>query len=189
MQKYGDPFAWLRREVTFELLADVVGVALIGAFVAGNAWQLKFLIPAIVLDAYALGIVIAMARQLATLYRVDYAEPVAIVQQRLQELRLQRIRTTLGTLLFAPLMWLPLLIVGARGIFGADIYAAGPVWLAANVIFGLAVIPAAVWVAKRYGQRMQQWKPLRALADEIAGRSLTAALRDLALVREFTASG
>lgn len=179
--------ASLRLNIVFELVANVAGVALVGWFIGNNAAQVKFLLPALVLDVYAVGLVIAMARQLAMLGSVDFGEPVAIVQQRLQQLRLLRIRTTLGTLLFAPLMWFPLLVVAAKGMFDGDVYAAGALWVVANVLFGLAVIPAAIWLAKRYGQRLQQSSALRALADEVAGRSLTAALRDLRTLREFTA--
>jgi hypothetical protein len=182
-----DRLASLRRGIVFALVTNVAGVALIGWFIGNQAAELKFLLPAIVLDVYAIGLVIAMARQLAMLGGVDFCDPVTLVQQRLQELRLLRIRTTLGTLLFAPLMWLPLLIVAAKGILGADVYAAGAPWLIANVLFGLAVIPVAVWLAKRYGRRLQQSSALRAVADEIAGRSLTTALRDLQTLREFTA--
>ena len=78
------------------------------------------------------------------------------------DLRLTRIRTTLWTLLFAPLMWVPLLIVALRGLFGVDVYAAGPAWLVANALFGVAVIPLAIFIAKRYGSRLAGFTPMRA---------------------------
>ena len=187
MQNRQSPLYQLRRGIVFELIVNLAGVVLIGAFIGDHARESKFLIPAIVLDAYAIGLVIATVRQLAMLGTVNFGEPVITVQRRLQQLRLLRIRTTLGMLLFAPLMWLPLLIVGARALWGADVYAAGSAWLIANLAFGLAVIPLAIWLAKRYGARLQQSSALRALADEIAGRSLMAALRDLQMLREFTA--
>jgi hypothetical protein len=116
---------------------------------------------------------------------VDYDEPVVAIQRKLEQLRLSRIRTTLATLLFAPLMWVPLLIVGLRA-FGVDLLAVTSAsWLAANVLFGFAVIPLAVFVARRYGQRLGQSTLMRSLADEVAGRSLIAALNSLDTIRRF----
>jgi hypothetical protein len=187
MQKQYDHLARVRRSIFAELACDLAGVVLIGWFIGNFVGQLKYLVPAIALDVYAIALVVAVARQSSVLGAVDFGGAVLCVQQRLQKLRLLRIRTTLGTLLFAPLMWLPLLIVGARGVFGIDVYAAGVAWLAANVLFGLAVIPIAVFFARRYGSRLQQSSALRLLADGIAGRSLMAALRDLQQVRDFAA--
>jgi RNA polymerase sigma factor (sigma-70 family) len=132
----------------------------------------------------------AAARQLLELRSLDYDEPVVAIQDRLQGLRLARIRATMGTLLFAPLMWVPLLIVATRAFLGIDIYAAAsPAWLTANVLFGLAVIPTAVVIARAFGPRLERSTPMRFLADEIAGRSLAAALDDLAAIRRFAEEG
>jgi hypothetical protein len=96
----------------------------------------------------------------------------------------------MGALLFAPLMWVPLLIVASRGFFGADIYAAaGPAWLVANALLGLAAIPIAVAIARAFGPRLERATPIRFLADEFAGRSLVAALDDLAAIRRFAEEG
>ena len=80
--------------------------------------------------------------------------------------------------------------MASRWLFGIDIYAAAsPAWLAANAILGLAVIPLAIALAKTYGSRLERGTPMRFLADEIAGRSLTAALDDLAAIRRFAEEG
>ena len=89
------------------------------------------------------------------------------------------------TLLFAPLMWVPLLVVTTRGLFGIDVYGAGWTWLVVNALFGLAVIPLAVLAARRYGPRLQRFTPLRDLADGIAGRGLADALHSLDAIRRF----
>ncbi len=178
----------LARGIAFELIANVAAIALLGSFMAGVWHEPRFLLPAIALDLYAIALVIAGARQLAALRAVDFDEPVVAVQQRLDRLRLGRVRTTLGTLLFAPLMWVPLMIVAARGFFGVDLYADGGGWLAANALFGLAVIPIAVLAARRYGPRLARSTPMRALADAIAGYSLTRALNLLDALRRFEES-
>ncbi|MBV8530288.1 MAG: hypothetical protein JO104_03150 [Candidatus Eremiobacteraeota bacterium] len=175
----------LARGIAFELIVNVVGIVLIGAFIADHLREPQFLVPAVMLDAYGIALSIAAARQLAQLNAVDYDEAVVVIQRKVEQLRVSRIRATLWTLLFAPLMWLPLLIVAFRGLFGIDVYVAGPAWIAANVLFGLALIPLATFAAKRYGPRLNQLAPIRALADAIAGRSLTTALRSLDATRRF----
>ncbi|MGC9991275.1 MAG: hypothetical protein ABSD52_02595 [Candidatus Cybelea sp.] len=178
------------RGITFELIVNLIGIGALGWFAADHAGEPKFFIPAAILDLYAIALVIAGARQLFELRSLDYDEPVVAIQSRLQRLRLARIRATMCTLLFAPLMWVPLLIVASRWLFGIDIYAAAsPAWLAANAILGLAVIPLAIALAKTYGSRLERGTPMRFLADEIAGRSLTAALDDLAAIRRFAEEG
>jgi membrane protein implicated in regulation of membrane protease activity len=86
---------------------------------------------------------------------------------------LARVRTTLWTLLFAPLMWLPILVVGMLVLFGVDIYEyANTGWLVASVLFGLAVIPSAIFLARRYGPRVKGSATLGRLADAVAGQTL-----------------
>lgn len=180
----------LARGVTFELIVNLIAILSLGWFAADHVREPRFFIPAAVLDVYAIVLIAAGARQLFELRSLDYDEPVVAIQDRLQRLRLARIRATMGTLLFAPLMWLPLLIVATRAFFGVDIYAAAsPAWLAANALFGLAVIPIAVVIARAFGPRLERATPIRFLANEIAGRSLAAALDDLAAIRRFAEEG
>ena len=180
----------LARGIGVELTVTLIGIVLLGWFAADHAREPRFFIPAALLDVYAIALAVAAARQLFELRSLDYDEPVVAIQDRLQRLRLSRIRATMGTLLFGPLMWVPLLIVAMRGFFGIDIYAGpSPAWLAANVLFGIAVIPIAVGIARAFGPRLERATPIRFLADEIAGRSLAAALDDLAAIRRFAEDG
>ena len=149
----------------------------------------RYFIPAVLLYLYALGYLIAVGRQLVSAGGIDYDEPVVVIQKRFEGLRLARIRTTLWALLFAPLMWLPILIVGMRGFFGVDIYqSANAGWLVANVVFGLAVIPLAIVIARRYGPRLESSSVMGRLADAIAGRALAEAHASLDSIRRFEES-
>ena len=171
--------------VTFELVANVLAVVVLGAFAADHVGEPRFFFAAVLVDVYAVALVVVAARTLAAIHALDYDEPVVALTRKVQALRLLRIRTTLATLLFAPLMWLPIAIVALRALFGVDLYEAGWAWLAGNALFGLAVIPVAVFVAKRYGERLSSRASIRALADTIAGRSLSEALESLDSIRRF----
>jgi hypothetical protein len=179
-----------KRGITLELAINLAGVFALGWFAAHYVREPRFLIPAILLDVYAIALVAAGVRRLVELGKVDYDEPVVATAERLQRLRLSRVRTTMWTLLFGPLMWVPLLVVAARGFFGVDVYATtSPAWLASSVLFGLAVIPAGILGARRFGPRLTRQSVMRSLADEVAGRSLARALDDLAAIRLFAEEG
>lgn len=179
----------LQRGIAIEVGANVVVIVLLGLFVSRHFGESQFVIPAVALYLYTIGLVIANARQLTQIASVDYDEPVVTIQKKLEALRVARIRTTLWTVLFAPLMWLPMFIVGMLVLFGVDVYAiANPAWLAANVLFGLAVIPLAIFVARRYGARLNRSTMMRRLADAVAGRSLSEALASLDSIRRFEES-
>ncbi|MGB8909433.1 MAG: hypothetical protein WCC84_11860 [Candidatus Cybelea sp.] len=174
------------RGVWFELIVNAIGLMLIGSFAAGHMRELQFFAPAAAIGVYAIALVIACIRQLVAVAALDYDEPVVAIQKSLERLRIRRIRLTLWTLLFAPLMWLPLLIVALRGVFGVDAYAAlSPNWLVSNALFGFALIPSAIFLARRYGSRLAAYTSMRRLADEIAGRSLSSALESLDALRRF----
>lgn len=187
LRKAGARLRWLALEIAVELVADAIAVVAIGFFIGAHLHEPRFLAPAALLDLYAIAIVIAQARQLAEIDGVDYGEPVVQTQSKLEGLRLRRVRTTLAILLFAPLMWVPMLIVVLRGIFGIDAYAAGSAWLAANALFGVAVIPVAFLFARRFGGRFARSTWMRGFADTIAGRSLVSVMDSLAAIRRFEA--
>ncbi len=181
-----DHLGRLGRGIWLELAVNAIAVLLAGSFAASHVSEPRFLVPAIVLWSYALALVVAGIVQLVALSKLDYDEPIVAIQTSLERLRVARIRTTLAVLLFAPLLWLPLLIVCARGFFGVDVYAAAsPGWLTANLLAGLAVIPLALVVTRRWGSRIAQSSPMRSLADDIAGRSLVAALATLDAIHRF----
>lgn len=137
----------MSRELVVELILNAGAILLLGSFAAYHIAQARFAIPAIVLDVYAIAVLVGNIAQLAQIHSIDYDEPVVAIQQRLQRLKIQRILTVKWLLLSAPLMWVPLLIVGLRAL-GVDAYAAfGARYLIVNVLFGVAVIPLGVSVA------------------------------------------
>lgn len=181
--------ARLGRGLIFELAMGVFAAGALAYFGYQHLREPQFLIPAVLLYLYALTYLIAVARQLAQVAGVDYDEPVLAIQKKLEELRLARVRTTLWALLFAPLMWLPILIVCAVGLFGLNVYEyANTEWLVGNVLFGLAVIPLAVFLARRYGPQLERSTAIRRLADAIAGQSLSDARASLDSIRRFEES-
>jgi hypothetical protein len=166
----------------FELLCDVFAVVLTGSFAVEHWREARFVIPALVLHLAAIASIGSCVYQLAWIGRIDFAEPVVGIQRRLARLRVARIRTLQWTLLLSPLLWMPLVIVGARGFLGLDLYAGlGMPYIAANFAFGILVIPLGIWAARACADRLGDSPMLKSLADSVAGRSL---VRAQLLVRE-----
>lgn len=159
------------RELVFELAMNAAAVLLTGSFFADHFREVRFAIPGFALYAFAMLQLAAGIHQLVALRAIDFAEPIVEIQRRLATLHLQRVRTTKWTLLLAPLLWPPLLIVLLRALH-LDAYALlGARYLAANVVVGLAAIPLLRWLATR--------RPGSAVLDAIAGRSLRQASQAL----------
>jgi hypothetical protein len=172
--------------VLFELISGVLAALLLGSFLAAHFDTARFAVPAVVLHVVALLTIVAGARQLALIGRINYSGPVVNLQHELAALRASRVRTTSWLLLLSPLLWTPLAIVAAQGLFGFDVYRGfGPLWVASNIGVGLATIPLAVWIARRYSERLGGSRFLKHLADDIAGRSLATAMGHLEEITRF----
>jgi hypothetical protein len=181
---------WLSRGLTFELLLNLVAPLCLGMFIANHVGEVRFLVPAVVLHLCAIAVLIALVHQLVAIQRIDYSAPIVEIQKRLESLRVERIRTTVWTLLVAPLLWTPLLIVGLKGLFGVDAYVSfGAGFLAANALFGLLVLALALWVSRRYAARMGRSPLVQQLMQALSGQSLADATQILRAVARFEEEG
>jgi hypothetical protein len=173
----------LRVWIVVELVLNGLAALWLGSFLGDHVTAPRFAAPALLLLAAALLAVVSGARQAALLAGIDLAEPVLASQRRVAALQALRRRTIQATLLAAPLLWVPLVVVAARSLAGLDLVEELPGWLAANLAFGLAVIPLALWVARRPGVRRSRF--LARLADDLTGRSLVQARTFLAELEEL----
>ncbi len=168
-----------------ELAIDLVAVIALGAFLAANVARVKFLVPGVLLDAYAIASLAAIVAQIALIGGVDYGGPVAEIQRTLETLRIVRLRSVRWILLSAPLAWTPLLIVGLRAI-GVDAYAVfGAPFVWSNLAFGAAFLGAGVWLVRRFGARLSASGPLAYVARTIEGGELRRARAAAASLRAF----
>jgi hypothetical protein len=179
----------LHRMAFFLALESAIALAVIvalGSFIGDHITMPRFLIPAAVLDIFEIGMLIALVQQIGLALQIDYDKPVVTIQTDLERLRVLSIRGVLWTLIAAPLLWTPLLIVGLKAFLGLDAYQLfGSAYLLANLAIGVAVIGLAVWISKTFGSRMKGSPRIQALMGTIAGHNLNAATRFLASLSEF----
>lgn len=167
-----------------EAALSVLAVLWIGSFNYAERGDLRYLLPGIGIQLYAVALLAFGLIQIG-MARIDPSEPVAVAQSRLERLRILRIRTTQAILLSAPLAWGLLVLVMPRELVGLDVYRHFPLgWLLGNILFGLAFIPAALWLARKFNDRFAGSPFMRNLLRDIAGQSLTKAQDFLATLEE-----
>ena len=77
-------------------------------------------------------------------------------------------------------------VVGLKGFLGVDAYAGfGLRFIGANVLFGLVFLGVAVWVSRRYADRLRAHPFLRERLRDLAGRNLAEAERLAAAAEGF----
>jgi hypothetical protein len=179
----------LQRLAVFVALESVVALAAIivlGSFIGDHIAMVRFAVPAAALDLFEIASLILLIQQIRLALNIDYGSPVAAIQKQLESLRMLHIRHFQWTLLLAPLLWTPLLIVALEGFLRVDAYkTVGAAYLLANLLFGLAIIPLAIWLSKKFGDRMDRSPKIQWLMKELAGYNLNAASDFLATLSEF----
>ena len=178
MQRLRSP---LRRFAVLVGLGALPGLALagwLGQFIFNHWAEPRFALPAILLDMWAIAMMAASIRLMATAFGIDYSQPVAAIQRQVESLRVLRIRVTEWALLTGQLVWwIPALIVALKAFWDVDAYrACGTAFLAVNVAFGLALIPLLMWASPKFGDR---------IGREFAGYNLNAAKGFLEHLRAF----
>ena len=129
----------------------LVVIVSLGAFAAKNWSMPKFTIPAILLDVAAIAALAALNAQIGLALKIDYSQPIAAIQKRLETLRKLRIRCIQAILVTAALLWMPLFIVAMKGFFDADVYRLfATAWIVTNVAFGFVVLALGIWLSKKY---------------------------------------
>lgn len=175
-----------------ELVMAMAAVVWLGNFIFEHRSALHFAMSALLLDLSVIALMGACIRQLSLIANLDATSPVVALQKQLGQLRLIRLRSAHWTFVLSFVLWLPLALVLAKGLLGVNLWPilAGAqgnflLWLFANAAFGWAVAMGLLWAALHYGAQAQLPPVLQTIVDDVAGRSLTAALSDLAAIAQF----
>ncbi len=186
MGKIGSSLKWAFRGILFEQLASIPAIVLLGVFLSNHASEPRYLVPAIVLDIFAILSVVSCGYQLGTLHDIDFGRPVVAIQKKLEKVRVLRLATTKWAFLLGPVLWVPLTIVALKGILGVDGYALFPgEWLAVNLVGGAAISALLYALSRRFAHRMEGSPLIARLMNDIAGRSLSRAVAFLDGISSF----
>ena len=166
----------------------VFGVAVLlftGSFLGDHWLEPTLVLLALGLMVASVVFVIDNIRQLEYASRVAWDGPIADIQLAVNRLRHARIRQFKWIILLSPLVGFCGLIVGLQWLLDRlpephfILDKLDPWWVVANIVFGVAFIPAGVVIARGLGRRWQQQPFWQNLLDDISGRSLAAAQQEL----------
>jgi hypothetical protein len=110
-----------------------------------------------------------------------------MLQARLESLRIARIRAFNIALLTGQIVWWIPLVVVVAGAIGVNLFLSPRFrsYAAWNLAFGVAVIPLAIGLSRRYGERLSRSSIGRRIADSIAGRDIAVAREVVEKLRRF----
>ena len=166
---------WSLGGFLFELPFYIVAIAALGVFIVRHFDEVKFVVPALLLDVWCIAMLAATAYQFGSIYRLDFGKPVIALQKALVSIRMARLRAVKWGFAAGLLVWCaPFWIVIAKAALDVDLYVL-PGFLAFNAI-GCGVLAALiVWLLRRYSERFQRFAFVKAFLDSIAGRDLAKA--------------
>ncbi|CAN5517585.1 hypothetical protein BH11ARM2_BH11ARM2_30320 [soil metagenome] len=178
---------WPKIGASLEIALSVLVLLWIGGFVFDHRAQPAFLIPGLAVHLYSILILAAEIQTLIAL-NADFSRPVVEIKGSLARARVWQIRSTQAIFLTAPLIWTPLLIVLIKGIVGLDAYRMfGTPWLLANLIFGIAFIPATLGIVRLLRKNGKLSRLMAGLADTLTGEGVKKAASELDRLSEFEA--
>ena len=169
-----------------DLLFSAGGLLIAGSFLGDHwrDWQLAA--PALVVMCGAVALAIGSILQLNRVAELDWCGPVAEIQSGLERLRAIKIRQFKWIILCSPLVGFCALMVGLHWQFESLtdgrvqlLDRLDPWWIVGNYAFGVLFVPMGYFVARVLAQRYQGRRWWQAALDDISGKSLTAAGRDV----------
>lgn len=162
----------IARRLLWESLAWGVLVLAMGSLLATQRSLL-----ALVCQVYTLLMLAFSIREYAAARALDVAEPVALVQQRLEALRLLQIHHLKWAVLGGAILWAPFALVLWQTATGIPLPGGG-LWLGANIAFGLILSAATLWLSRHHPKMNRIWRAL-------SGESLAEAEQCLRRLQQF----
>ncbi len=172
----------------FNMAVWIATMAMLGFFMARHAGEPALSATALLIDAWVIATGVAGLRQRHAMEKLDYGQPLVQLQAQVEALRVARIRTFNWAFLTGQIVWwIPFVVVVFAALTGFDLYSSANFvsFAAWNIAAGLAFIPLAIWLARRYGERLSKTTAVRNIADSIAGRDIEVAREYLEKLRRF----
>jgi hypothetical protein len=172
----------------FNMAVWIATLALLGYFLAHHAGEPMLFASALALYLWVIATGVAGLRQRHELEKLDYSQPLVRLQAQVEALRLARIRTFNWSFLTGQIVWwIPFVAVVFAALTGFDLYSSSKftTFAAWNIAGGIAFIPLAIWLSRRYGERLSKNSAVRYFADSIAGRDIAEARAYLEKLRRF----
>jgi len=179
---------WTSVSDLLELIAAILLVSLVAPFWIRHRATPHLLVAGLVLHAYGIAVIWAVAVRVLLVGRIYYTRPVLVIQQRLATLRRFRVRASLALGLPWWLLWVPCAMVVAYACCGVDLYARSPAWVVLSLAVGVVGIIASLVLARWLAGRALASPLLARWVDNLAGHGLRRASEELAELAAFSKS-
>lgn len=162
-------------------------VAFVASFWVEHRHVTHLLVIGLLLHAYGIAAIWSAATQLFLLSRIYlFDASVLVLQRRLAQLRRFRFYSTLALGLPWWCMWLLVSTVGMVWLSGVDLYVVtSPAWFWATLGVGVLGIGFSLWLARHLAGRPLKSPTLQRLVEDMSGRSLLRASRQLEEITRF----
>jgi hypothetical protein len=161
-----------------------VVIPLMGLFIAQNRTDASLVIAGAVIAAYFAAQLIAQIRQVRALSSIDYGEPIATIQRKIEAVAKMRIRLVRWIAMTVALLWVPVSMVMAKVLWGINLWVVAPKWLVVNALFGVLWMAALYLWSKRNAMRDDSQRVQRLVRD-ISGDNLGSATAFLSTLAQF----
>ena len=169
-----------------EIVGWIIFVAWAASFWVAHLHVPHLLVMGLLLHVYGIAAIWSCATQLFLLARIYlFDAPVLVLQRWLAQLRRFRVYSTLALGLPWWCLWLLVPLVAIADFAGVDLYAAGAPWIWANMAMGVVGIGISVWLARRCAGRPVRSRFMRRIIDDMSGRNLLGASRQLEEIASF----
>lgn len=170
---------WLSWGQAVQIVLWIGVVAVVAPFWIEHRRVPHLLAAGLTLHVYGVVTICATVMQLLLIARTYHTAPVVTFQRRLAELHRFRAISTLALGVPWWILWMIATMVGAEWLFDVDLYAQSPAWIQISLGIGVVGMALTSWVAGRYAVRPPKSPSLRRIVDDLAGRSLRRATRQL----------
>jgi len=153
-------------------------------FVVNQHEEMKFVIAAALNIAYFLGTLFAHIRQACSLSRINYSEPITVIQRQIETVVRMRVRLAQWLSMSMVLLWVPISIVAAKAFFNADLFVLSPRWLVINTAVGCAWLGLVLWWIKK-GATPSRSACTQRFVREVSGYNMNAAKAFIASLDDF----
>lgn len=168
------------------LAMSIAALALLAAFVATHWGQWPWVLLGLSLVPLLASEAVVDAREWRAIRRLDFDAPVTTLDRQLDALQARRLRQVKAILSCSVLLWMPLVLVAFKGLFGADLLRVlHPSVLWINLAIGLAFIPLSLGVAAWISRRFSGTRGLRRFGEDAAGDSWAKARAELEAREDF----
>ncbi|CAN5267018.1 hypothetical protein BH10PSE17_BH10PSE17_13210 [soil metagenome] len=133
----------LRPLLIGQCLQALVGLAI--AIVSGSFWVAHFDVPqlrwaGLSVHAFAIAMIVMAVPAILVLLTIDYSKPVVTLQRQLAMLRVNQRRSAILFAYAGCVIWVPLMMMVAKIVWGLDLFHAPAGYLGWNLLFAAVLV-------------------------------------------------